>query len=107
MRIVTGIPDSLAYGPAWPRVPLGKVSSTLGRSSLSLGFSEPSLRGPFSPSRAWLANAGVSRAIFSHFGKDPIEMGDGELKEALAALATEKAHGCRVDAATDGAEFEL
>jgi ribonuclease BN (tRNA processing enzyme) len=55
----------------------------------------------------WLAKAGVSRAIFSHFGKGPIEMGDRELKKELESLAVEKLSGCRVEAATDGAEFEI
>jgi ribonuclease BN (tRNA processing enzyme) len=55
----------------------------------------------------WLARSGTPRAIFSHFGKEPIEMGDDELNNQLAALVTEKAPGCRVEAATDGAEFEV
>ena len=55
----------------------------------------------------WLAKAGVPRAIFSHFGKGPIEMGDRELREALAALAAEKAPKCLVEAATDGKMFEI
>jgi len=55
----------------------------------------------------WLAKAGVKRAIFSHFGKEPIELGDDRLKSELAKLAAEKAPDCRVEAATDGAEFEI
>ncbi len=55
----------------------------------------------------WLAKAGVPQAIFSHFGKEPIEMGDEALQKELATLASEKAPGCRVEAATDGAEFEV
>ncbi len=55
----------------------------------------------------WLAKAGVKRAIFSHFGKGPIELGDERLDKELAALAAEKAPACRVEAATDGAEFEI
>jgi ribonuclease BN (tRNA processing enzyme) len=55
----------------------------------------------------WLAKAGVTRAIFSHFGKVPIEMGDDALNKQLAALAAEKAPGCHVDAAGDGAEFDV
>ena len=50
----------------------------------------------------WLGKYGVARAIFSHFGKGPIEMGEPALKEALEELATEKAPGCRVAAARDG-----
>jgi len=55
----------------------------------------------------WLARAGVPRAIFSHFGKGPIEMGDRELGHELSGLGAEKAPGCLVEAATDGAEFEV
>ena len=50
----------------------------------------------------WLGKYGVARAIFSHFGKGPIEMGEPALREALAELAGEKAPGCRVSAARDG-----
>ena len=35
--------------------------------------------------------SGIARAIFSHFGKGPIEMGEPALKEALTELAAEKA----------------
>lgn len=54
----------------------------------------------------WLARFGVRRAIFSHFGKGPIEMGEAELKGTLEALAAEKAPGCRVTAARDGLSIE-
>jgi ribonuclease BN (tRNA processing enzyme) len=54
----------------------------------------------------WLAKHGVPRAVFSHFGKGPIEMGEWALKEALASLVSEKAPGCRVRAARDGLEVE-
>jgi ribonuclease BN (tRNA processing enzyme) len=54
----------------------------------------------------WLAKHEVPRAIFSHFGKGPIEMGEPALREALAALAEEKAPGCRVRAARDGLSLE-
>ena len=54
----------------------------------------------------WLAKRAVPRAVFSHFGKGPIEMGDAALDEALTALATEKAPGCTVEAARDGMELE-
>ena len=50
----------------------------------------------------WLAKFGIRRAIFSHFGKGPIEMGEPALKSALADLAREKAPGCRVSSAHDG-----
>lgn len=54
----------------------------------------------------WLAKHGVPRAVFSHFGKGPIEMGERALKDALANLVAEKAPGCRVRAARDGMEVE-
>jgi glyoxylase-like metal-dependent hydrolase (beta-lactamase superfamily II) len=54
----------------------------------------------------WLGRSAVPRAIFAHFGKGPIELGDGELRARVAALAVEKAPGCRVEIATDGAEYE-
>ena len=54
----------------------------------------------------WLARHGVADAIFSHFGKGPIEMGEPELEAALSALAGEKAPGCRVTAARDGLSLE-
>jgi len=54
----------------------------------------------------WLSRFGVPRAIFSHFGKGPIELGEQALKGALEALATEKAPGCRVTAARDGLAIE-
>jgi ribonuclease BN (tRNA processing enzyme) len=54
----------------------------------------------------WLGKHGIRRAIFSHFGKGPIEMGEPELKDALAELAAEKAPGCRVTAARDGLSIE-
>ncbi len=55
----------------------------------------------------WLGKYGVARAIFSHFGKGPIEMGEPALKEALEDLATEKAPGCRVAAARDGLSLAI
>ena len=55
----------------------------------------------------WLGKFGVARAIFSHFGKGPIEMGEPALTEALAELAREKAPGCRVTAARDGLSLEI
>jgi ribonuclease BN (tRNA processing enzyme) len=53
----------------------------------------------------WLGRHGIPRAIFSHFGKGPIEMGDGLLVKKLEELATEKAAGCHVRAATDGLDI--
>ena len=50
----------------------------------------------------WLAKYGVPRAVFSHFGKGPIEMGDEGLASALADLAAAKAPGCQVAVARDG-----
>ena len=53
----------------------------------------------------WLGKHGVPRAVFSHFGKGPIEMGETALREALEKLASEKAPGCAVRAARDGADL--
>lgn len=50
----------------------------------------------------WLNKYGVPRAVFSHFGKGPIQMGERALKRALAELAEKKAPGCAVAAARDG-----
>jgi ribonuclease BN (tRNA processing enzyme) len=55
----------------------------------------------------WLGKFAVPQAIFSHFGKGPIELGEGALREALEALAAEKAPACSVTAAHDGLEMEL
>ena len=55
----------------------------------------------------WLSRYGIPRAIFSHFGKQPIEMGDGALEEALTKLATSPPPGCAVTSATDGLELEI
>ncbi len=55
----------------------------------------------------WLARAGVSRAIFSHFGRGPILMGERALKKSLDALAAQKAPGCDVTAARDGLSIEM
>jgi ribonuclease BN (tRNA processing enzyme) len=55
----------------------------------------------------WLARYDVPRAVFSHFGKGPIEMGEKALREALEGLAQEKAPGCRVTAAKDGLRLTL
>ena len=54
----------------------------------------------------WLGRYGIGRAIFSHFGKGPIEMGEPALKKALAEMAEEKAPGCRVGAARDGLDLD-
>ena len=55
----------------------------------------------------WLDKFAVPRAIFSHFGKGPIEMGEDALGEALAALAAERAPRCEVAAARDGRKLDL
>ena len=55
----------------------------------------------------WLSKQGVPRAIFSHFGKGPIEMGEEELRQALQELASERAPECEVTAARDGLALDL
>lgn len=55
----------------------------------------------------WLSRYGVLRAIFSHFGKGPIEMGEEALNKALGELAASKPPGCAVTAAYDGLEMEV
>jgi ribonuclease BN (tRNA processing enzyme) len=55
----------------------------------------------------WLGRYSIARAIFSHFGKGPIEMGEPALKEALRDLAAEKAPGCHVAAARDGLSLAI
>jgi ribonuclease BN (tRNA processing enzyme) len=55
----------------------------------------------------WLAKYGVRRAVFSHFGKGPIEMGEKALSEALTALAATKAPACEVSAARDGLKLDV
>jgi ribonuclease BN (tRNA processing enzyme) len=55
----------------------------------------------------WLGRHRIQRAIFSHFGKGPIEMGEPALKEALAELAAEKAPECHVTAARDGLSLAI
>lgn len=55
----------------------------------------------------WLAKAEVKRAVFSHFGKGPIEMGEEALHAALEDLSAEKAPECRVTAARDGLRVRL
>ncbi len=55
----------------------------------------------------WLAAYAVPRAIFSHFGKGPIEMGEDALGQALAELGAEKAPQCRILAARDGWKTEI
>ena len=55
----------------------------------------------------WLDRYGVPRAIFSHFGKGPIEMGQESLADALVELAAAQAPGCAVTAACDGLELEV
>ncbi len=55
----------------------------------------------------WLSRYGILRAIFSHFGKGPIEMGEEVLADALEELAAETPPGCSVTAARDGLELDL
>jgi ribonuclease BN (tRNA processing enzyme) len=55
----------------------------------------------------WLGKSGVPRAVFSHFGKEPIEMGEAVLRESLQNLASERAPGCQVTAARDGLTLEI
>jgi ribonuclease BN (tRNA processing enzyme) len=55
----------------------------------------------------WLDAHGVPRAVFSHFGKGPIEMGEKALAEALKALAAERAPRCDATASRDGLELDL
>lgn len=55
----------------------------------------------------WLDKHGVPRAVFSHFGKAPIEMGDEALRQKLAELAAAKAPRCEVSAARDGLRLEI
>jgi ribonuclease BN (tRNA processing enzyme) len=55
----------------------------------------------------WLARHGVPRAVFSHFGKGPIEMGDEALRDELEKLAARHPDGPAVTAAYDGMEMEL
>ena len=55
----------------------------------------------------WLSKAGVPRAVFSHFGKGPIEMGDDDLQAALEELAAERAPGCEVTTARDGMKLDV
>jgi len=55
----------------------------------------------------WLGKYGIPRAVFSHFGKGPIEMGEPALKVSLAELAAEKAPACDVTAARDGLTLSI
>ena len=50
----------------------------------------------------WLAKRGIGRAVFSHFGKEAIAMGEEALREALAKLVSERLPGAEVTAARDG-----
>ncbi len=55
----------------------------------------------------WLARHGIVRAIFSHFGKGPIEMGEEVLREKLGKLSAANPPGCAVTVARDGLELEV
>jgi ribonuclease BN (tRNA processing enzyme) len=50
----------------------------------------------------WLAKRGIARAVFSHFGKEAIAMGEEALQEALAKLVSERLPGAEITAARDG-----
>ncbi len=53
----------------------------------------------------WLSRAGVPRAVFSHFGEEPIAMGDRALAAALKKLGAARAPDCRIFTARDGKEI--
>ncbi|HTD52493.1 MAG TPA: MBL fold metallo-hydrolase [Thermoanaerobaculia bacterium] len=55
----------------------------------------------------WLDKHDVPRAVFSHFGKGPIEMGEEALRLELADLVAAKAPRCEVSAAHDGLRLEI
>jgi hypothetical protein len=55
----------------------------------------------------WLSRQGVPRAVFSHFGRGPIEMGEKELRRTLEELASERAPECEVTAARDGLTMDM
>jgi len=55
----------------------------------------------------WLAKHGIRRAVFSHFGKEAIEMGEKALREAFEKLASERLPGADVSVAGDGATIEV
>lgn len=55
----------------------------------------------------WLARARVPLAVFSHFGEEPIGMGDRALAAALKTLGAAKAPDCRVLAARDGKVIDV
>jgi len=55
----------------------------------------------------WLAKHGIRRAVFSHFGKEAIEMGEKALREALEKLASERLPGAEASVACDGATIEV
>jgi ribonuclease BN (tRNA processing enzyme) len=55
----------------------------------------------------WLGKRGIGRAVFSHFGKEAIAMGEEALREALATLASERLPEGEVTAARDGLILDL
>jgi ribonuclease BN (tRNA processing enzyme) len=55
----------------------------------------------------WLAKRGIARAVFSHFGKEAIAMGEEALREALAKLVSERLPGGEVTAARDGLTLDF
>ena len=55
----------------------------------------------------WLARFGILRAVFSHFGRGPIEMGEEALVATLEKLAAANPPGCAVTVARDGLELDV
>lgn len=55
----------------------------------------------------WMEKYGIPRAVFSHFGTEPIGMGDEALASELAKLASERAPSCGVTAARDGLTLDF
>lgn len=55
----------------------------------------------------WLGRAKVPIAVFSHFGEEPIGMGDRDLKRAIVELAGKAAPGCRALVVRDGSEIDV
>ncbi|HEX9286388.1 MAG TPA: MBL fold metallo-hydrolase [Thermoanaerobaculia bacterium] len=55
----------------------------------------------------WLQKYEIRRAVFSHFGKGPIEMGEEALAEALGKLVSERFPECEVTPASDGSTIEV
>jgi len=54
---------------------------------------------------AWCRDAGVPVCIFTHLGTDPIELGDGKLKDLLSTL--ENKYGVKIIIAKDGDKYDI